>query len=384
MKAKRIGSLLMAAAMLTVAASGCAAGSKVDKVLKIGGIGPTTGDNAQYGMAVQHGAEIAVEEINKAGGIAGMQIEFNFQDDVSDAEKAVNAYNTLKDWGMNVLMGTVTSTPCVAVADKSKADNLFQLTPSGSSAECLKNDNVFRVCFSDPSQGVEAAKYIASKKLATKVAVLYDNSDSYSTGIYENFKSEAKNQNLELVTEQAFNKDTQDFSVLLQKAKDAKADMIFMPIYYNKASLIMSQSKSIAGFTPKFFGCDGMDGMLGQENFDASIAEGLMYMTPFNTTAKNEKTQSFISTYTEKYDKAPNQFAADAYDAIYIIKAACEKAGMTDGMSNSDLCDALKTAMTQIQFNGLTGQNIVWLENGEPNKEPNVMQIKNGAEIAVE
>ena len=379
MKAKQVGSLLVAAAMLMTAATGCAAGDKVEKVLKIGGIGPTTGAAAVYGEAVKNGAEMAVEEINKAGGIAGMQIEFKFQDDENDPEKSVNAYNNLKDWGMNLLMGTVTSNPCVAVADKTKADNMFQLTPSGSSAECVKNDNAFRVCFSDPNQGVEAAKYIAGHKLATKVAIIYDNSDPYSTGIYESFKAEAATQKLEIVAANAFNADNKtDFSVQIQKAKDAGADMIFLPIYYSEASLILKQTSSVAGFSPKFFGCDGMDGILALDNFDAKLAEGLMFMTPFDAASSDETIKTFVDNFNSKYGHTPNQFAADAYDAIYIIKDACEKAGVKDGISNSDLCDALKDALTKVSFNGVTGQNVVWEANGEPNKEPSVLQIKDG------
>ena len=379
MKAKQVGSLLVAAAMLMTAATGCAAGDKVEKVLKIGGIGPTTGAAAVYGEAVKNGAEMAVEEINKAGGIAGMQIEFKFQDDENDPEKSVNVYNNLKDWGMNLLMGTVTSNPCVAVADKTKADNMFQLTPSGSSAECVKNDNAFRVCFSDPNQGVEAAKYIAGHKLATKVAIIYDNSDPYSTGIYESFKAEAATQKLEIVAANAFNADNKtDFSVQIQKAKDAGADMIFLPIYYSEASLILKQTSSVAGFSPKFFGCDGMDGILALDNFDAKLAEGLMFMTPFDAASSDETIKTFVDNFNSKYGHTPNQFAADAYDAIYIIKDACEKAGVKDGISNSDLCDALKDALTKVSFNGVTGKNVVWEANGEPNKEPSVLQIKDG------
>ena len=384
MKAKQVGSLLVAAAMLMTAATGCAAGDKVEKVLKIGGIGPTTGAAAVYGEAVKNGAEMAVEEINKAGGIAGMQIEFKFQDDENDPEKSVNAYNNLKDWGMNLLMGTVTSNPCVAVADKTKADNMFQLTPSGSSAECVKNDNAFRVCFSDPNQGVEAAKYIAGHKLATKVAIIYDNSDPYSTGIYESFKAEAATQKLEIVAANAFNADNKtDFSVQIQKAKDAGADMIFLPIYYSEASLILKQTSSVAGFSPKFFGCDGMDGILALDNFDAKLAEGLMFMTPFDAASSDETIKTFVDNFNSKYGHTPNQFAADAYDAIYIIKAAAEQAGVTPDMSVADIGSALEAAMAEISVDGLTGDSMTWQATGEVSKAPKAVVIKDGAYSAM-
>ena len=192
-----------------------AAGS--EGTLKIGGIGPTTGDAAVYGLAVKNAAQLAVDEINAAGGVNGMTLELNFQDDESDAEKAVNAYNTLKDWNMQVLVGTVTSTPCIAVAEKSAADNLFQLTPSGSAVECIANENVFRVCFSDPNQGKASAQYIGENSLASKVAVIYDSSSVYSSGIYETFAAEAANQNIEIVAAEAFTADSnKDFTVQIQ------------------------------------------------------------------------------------------------------------------------------------------------------------------------
>lgn len=324
--------------------------------LKIGGIGPTTGDAAVYGLAVKNGAQLAVDEINAAGGINGIMLELNYQDDESDAEKAVNAYNTLKDWNMQVLMGTVTSTPCIAVAEKSAADNIFQLTPSGSAVECIANDNVFRVCFSDPNQGKASAQYIGENSLATKVAVIYDSSSVYSSGIYETFAAEAANQNIEIVAAEAFTADSnKDFTVQLQKAKDSGAELLFLPIYYNEASLILAQAKTI-GYAPTFFGCDGLDGILAVENFDTSLAEGVMLLTPF---------------------------AADAYDAIYAIKAAAEKSGITADMSASEICDAFKAAMTEITVDGLTGTGMTWTADGEPNKAPKAVKIVNGVYTAM-
>ena len=348
-------------------------------VFKIGGIGPTTGGAAIYGSAVKNAAELAVEEINAAGGIGGVQIEFKFEDDEHDAEKSVNAYNTLKDWGMQVLLGTVTSTPCQAVAAKTFEDNMFQLTPSGSAVECIANDNAFRVCFSDPNQGIASAQYIGENKLASKVAVIYDSSDIYSTGIYEKFAAEAANQGIEIVSAEAFTADSKtDFSVQLQKAKEAGAELLFMPFYYTEASIVLTQAAGM-DFDPIFFGVDGMDGILSVENFDTSLAEGLMLLTPFAADAEDEMTKSFVAKYQEAYGEIPNQFAADAYDGVYIIKAAMEKAGVTADMSVSDICDALKAAMTEISVDGLTGAGITWDASGEPSKAPKAVVIENGA-----
>lgn len=351
---------------------------------KIGGIGPLTGGAAVYGQAVKNGADIAVKEINAAGGINGMQIEFNFEDDEHDAEKAVNAYNQLKDWDMQVLMGTVTSNPCLAVADKSYEDNMFQLTPSGSAVECVQYDNAFRVCFSDPNQGSASATYIGEHQLASKIAVIYDSSDVYSTGIYEKFATEANNQDFEIVAAEAFTTDSKtDFTVQLQKAKDAGADLVFLPIYYSEASLILTQANTM-GFTPMFFGCDGLDGLLAVENFDTTLAENVMLLTPFAADAQDELTKHFVAEYKAGYNEVPNQFAADAYDAIYAIKMAAEQGAVTADMSASDICDVLKVAMTEITLDGLTGDGMTWTPDGEPEKAPKAVKIIDGVYTAMD
>ena len=350
---------------------------------KIGGIGPVTGAAAVYGQAVKNAAQLAVDEINAAGGINGALIEFNFQDDQHDAEKAVNAYNTLKDWNMQMLLGTVTSTPCTAVVEKTHEDNLFQLTPSGSAVESIQYDNAFRVCFSDPNQGTASAQYIGENKLATKVAIIYNSSDVYSSGIYQTFAAEAGNQGIEIVSAEAFTADSNtDFSVQLQKAKDSGAELVFLPIYYTEASIILGQADKM-GYAPIFFGCDGLDGILAVEDFDTALAEGVMLLTPFAADAEDELTQNFVKAYQENFGDIPNQFAADAYDGIYAMKAAIEKAGVTPDMSASDICDALKVSMTEITIDGLTGAGMTWNADGEPNKEPKAVKITDGAYAAM-
>lgn len=349
-------------------------------VFKIGVIGPITGPAAQYGLGVMNAAQIAVDEINANGGINGMTVELKFEDDEHDAEKSVNAYNTLKDWGMQALLGTVTSTPCIAVAAKTAEDNMFQLTPSGSAVECIANPNAFRVCFSDPNQGAASAQYIGENKLATKIGIIYNSSDVYSTGVVEKFEAEAANQGLEIVSKEAFTADSNtDFSVQLQKAKDGGAELVFLPFYYQEASIVLTQAADM-NFSPIFFGVDGMDGILGVEGFDTSLAEGVMLLTPFAADAQDELTQKFVAAYAEKCNgEIPNQFAADAYDGIYIIKAAAEAAGITADMSASEICDALVAQMTQITADGLTGEGITWDADGEPTKSPKAVVIENGA-----
>ena len=377
---------LISFVLVTMLAVGCLTGcggnnsaSTGEAVFKIGASGPLTGGAAAYGDAVNKGAQIAVEEINAAGGINGVKVEFKMNDDEHDAEKAVNAYNDLKDWGMQAFMGTVTSAPCIAVEAEASNDNMFLITPSGTAVDCISGSSAFRLCFSDPAQGTKSAEYIGVNKLATKIAIIYDSSDPYSSGICESFKAEAGNQGLEVVATEAFTADSKtDFKVQLQKAKDSGAELLFLPIYYQEASLILQQANDV-GFKPIVFGCDGLDGILGVENFDVSLAEGVMLLTPFAADAQDEKTQKFVTTYAAKFNnEVPIQFAADAYDAIYAIKAAAEKSGITADMSASDICNALAGAMSEITLEGLTG-TITWDASGEPNKEPKAVVITNGA-----
>lgn len=380
MKAKRVWGLALAAMLALGSFAGCGSSKKADSdVFRIGSIGPLTGDAASYGEAVKKGAELAVKEVNKDGGINGKKVEFKMEDDEADAEKAVNAYNTLKDWGMQMLAGTTTSASCIAVQAVAKEDNMFLLAPSATAVEAIEGDNAFRVCFSDPAQGTKSAQYMAEHKLAKKVAVIYDSSDPYSSGIYKNFKEEAKKQNIEIASAEAFTKDSKtDFSVQLSKAKDSGADLLFLPIYYQAASLILKQADDM-GYKPTIFGCDGLDGLLNVENFDTSLAEGAMLLTPFAADAQDEKTEDFVTAYKKAYDnQTPIQFAADAYDAVFAIKLASEDSKITPDMSVSDICDKLKTSMTKIKLEGTTG-TITWDKNGEPDKEPKAVVIENGA-----
>ena len=379
---KKLLTMILAGVLAASCLTGCGnmENASSSDTLILGGIGPLTGAAATYGNAVKKGAELAVDEINEAGGVNGIKFRLEFEDDEHDAEKSVNAYNTLKDNGAKIIIGSVTSVPCVAVADKTKEDNMFQLTPSGSSVECIENDNAFRVCFSDPNQGIASAQYISEHNLAKKVAVIYNSSDVYSQGIYEKFTKEAASRGIEITTAEAFTKDSAtDFNVQLQKIKQSGAELVFLPIYYQEAALILTQAKTL-GLDTKFFGCDGLDGLTSQLGDNASIANGVMLLTPFAADAKDEKTVKFVEAYKAKFnDETPIQFAADAYDAVYVIKTAMEDSQITDAtISVSDLCDKLKESMTKITVTGVTG-TMTWDANGEPTKEPKAMYIEDGS-----
>ena len=387
MKRKSYLTFLIALALCLAMLAGCGdKGSKETDTapIKLGGIGPTSGDAAVYGIAVKNGASIAVDEINALG---GMQFELKFEDDEHDAEKSVNAYNGLKDWGMQILVGTVTTTPGIAVAAETFEDRIFALTPSASSPDVIEGkDNVYQMCFTDPNQGIASAQYIQEKELGEKVAIIYNNADPYSTGIYEKFISEAETRNLEVVSTTTFTDDTaNDFSVQLSEAQNAGADLIFLPIYYQPASLILAQAKEI-GYEPAFFGVDGMDGILTMENFDVELAEGVMLLTPFVADSTDDLTVAFVEKYDELYGEVPNQFAADGYDVVYAIYEALKDTDVTAKTSASDMCDKLIEIFSSddFVFNGLTGDNMTWSESGEVAKSPKGMVIENGIYVGMD
>ncbi len=341
----------------------------------IGGIGPITGDAAQYGINVQDGIQLAVDEINAAGGVNGIKFELNFQDDQNDPEKSVNAYNTLKDKGMKLLVGTVTSKPCEAVSVDAANDNMFLITPSGSSVECITaGDNCFRMCFTDPKQGQIAAEYIGKNMSAKKIGIIYDSGDPYSSGIVEGFEAAAANNGLEVVEKQAFSDNKTDFNVQIQKIADSGADLLFLPFYYTEAALVIQQAQGKLNIP--IFGGDGLDGLIGALKENVSVAENVYVMSPYASTSPEEKSVKFTTAFQTKYPNVEvNQFAADGYDCVYAIKAAMEKAGINDAnISASELCDRLKKAMLEIELEGITG-NTKWTANGESEKAPKVLQI---------
>ena len=395
---KKVLAFTMALAMVAASFAGCGNSSSTDTAattaaagettaavqgtgtVKIGMSGPLTGGASAYGLAVKAGMEIAVEEINAKG---GLQLEFNAQDDEADGEKAVSAYNVLKDWGMQVMAGQVTTGAALAVAPESVSDNMFNLTPSAS-AESLATtgDNIFQMCFTDPNQGASAAELVSTKYAGSKVGIIYDSSDDYSSGLYKGFSANAATMGVEIVATTSYTADNKaDLSTQVTKCQEAGADLVFLPIYYTEAAQILSYANRI-GYTPKFFGCDGMDGILTVEGFDTALAEGLALMTPFDANASDEATQSFVTKFKERMNGlVPNQFAADGYDVIYDIYDALTAADVTGTESDSEICDALKAQFTTMTVDGLTGTGMHWDENGMISKAPAAVVIENGVYV---
>jgi branched-chain amino acid transport system substrate-binding protein len=376
-------SCMMAFAMASCGGGGSSESSGDASPILLGNTGPLTGPAAIYGNAVKNGGQLAVDEINAANP-DGIQLAWQAEDDEADGEKAVNAYNKLMDDGMKIFIGSTTSGSCVAASEKAFEDRVFELTPSASQVAVTEGkDNVFQLCFSDPNQGVAAADYVLENLPDAKVAVIYNNDSDYSTGIFDKFKAEYENSGKKIVAEQAAKEADTDYSAQVKAAKDAGADFIFLPMYYTPASNVLVQANKI-GYEPTFFGVDGMDGILTLEGFDATLAEGVMLLTPFIATAEDEATQKFVKAYEDAYGEEPNQFAADAYDCVYAVYDALNKAGLDASASHEEICEALIGVFTgDFTASGVTGAEMKWNEAGEVNKTPNAMVIENGVYVPV-
>ena len=382
---KKALSVTAAAALAVSAIAPVSVFADDKETFKIGVIGPMTGDYAQYGTNVYNATKIAADEINANGGFNGYNVEvLDAGDDQGDPEKGVNAYNDLLDKGMQMLVGSVTSASCIAVGAEA-ADSTFLFTPSGTAVDCITaGSNEFRMCFTDPAQGTKSAQFIGDHKLATKVAVLYDSMADYNSGIHDAFVEAAPDNGLEVVADEAYTTDSNtDYSVQLKKIKDSGAELLFLPNYYSDNALILQQAHEAGMDDIKIFGVDGMDGILGVENFDTSLAEGVMLLTPFSATAEDEATQKFVKAYNDAHDgETPNQFAADAYDVMYAMQLAANDAKVTPDMSNEDISAAMSASMLNIELKGLTGDS-KWTEDGECDKEPKAFEIKDGVYVEV-
>ena len=402
---KKVFALVMAAVMVLGMFAGCAANNapaatdapktteapKDDApateaaapagTIKVGAIGPLTGDYAIYGSAVANGIQIAIDEINAKG---GLQFELLSEDDQGDPTMAVNAYNVEMEKGMQVLLGTTTSGACAAVADVANEERVFVLTPSASNPVVNEGkDNVYQVCFTDPNQGASSAQTIKSLGVGEKIAVIWNNAQDYSTSIYQSFMAKAQEIGLEVVADTTFSDDgNADFSVQLQAAANAGADLVFLPIYYTPIVAIMQQADA-AGYDFKFFGVDGMDGLLAVEGFNTALAEGSYMLTPFDANKSDDLTSTFVSTYETKYGVTPNQFAADAYDAMYIFYAACQELGFTSETTPQEICEAMIPWMQTYTYTGLTGEGMVWTADGCVSKVATAYIIKDGAYASV-
>lgn len=380
MKKKFFAMFMAAVMMMTMVACGDSAdnggsqgGSDADTI-RIGGIGPLTGGYANYGISVKQGAQIAVDEINANGGINGKQVEFRFEDSQGDGESAVNAYGHLMDWGMNVSLGGTFSGETASIVAAAREDDILLLTPTGSADKCIDgNDKAFRICFYDSYQGAAAANYVKDNGLSTDVGILYESDYDYSVGLYNSFVAQAESAGLNIVETQTFTTTTTtDFSTQINALVDSGAKTVFIPIYAEEASTFLTQARGKFADDVYFFGADGLDGILGKVKQDPTIADNVLMLTPFAADSSDAAVQAFVSAYEAAYGATPDQFAADGYDAVYVVKAAIEAAnGSTSGAE-------LAAVMTTLEVNGVTGK-MTWTADGNTNKPASAIVYKDGA-----
>ena len=380
---KRILAALMALAMLG-AFSGCsntgdggsASGGSDSDTIRIGGLAPLTGDAASYGVAVNNAIQMAVEDINANGGIDGKQIEYIYYDEKGDTTEATNAYNKLvQDDKVMAIIGDVTTKPTLAVAQTSQQDNIPIITATATAAEVtLTGPNIFRACFTDPFQGELMASYASEKLGATKVAVLSDMADDYSSGIAEAFVAKAEELGMQVVADEKYQDGDVDFKSQLTNIKGQNPDVLFLPVYYEDLRLISAQAKEV-GVTAQLCGADGWDSVL-TDNFDSSVLDGGVFCSQYSTESTDERVQSFISAYKEKYEMDPNMFAVLAYDATNMMAQAISDAGSTDSQAIID-------AMAALEYDGLTG-HMTFDEDRNPQKSAVIVSIQDNAYKFVE
>ena len=381
-KFTKILCLAMTLVMCVAAMSAC--GSKLfadaDDTFCIGATGPLTGDNSSYGISVQRGAQIAIDEINAAGGLNGHKFSFEMLDDVAAADKAATGYTSLYEAGMQISIGSVTSGACKSFADAAKADNVLLLTPSASADNVINaGDHAFRVCFGDPQQGDLAADALVEAGYA-KIGVIYDTSDPYSDGIYKAFIARMtaleEAENTHYVVKSFDSDNNKDFATQVTDLKNAGCDVLFLPFYYTQAGLVAKNAASI-GYNVPIFGCDGLDGIKGQ--LDDTVTANIKYITPFDVNSTDAKVTAFVNAYKAKYNnETPDQFAADGYDAVMILFEAMKAANVTDvNISASDLTNAVKAVLTNgtFRYTGVTGIDMTWDATGSCNKKPNIVEV---------
>ncbi len=357
---KKVIGVVLALAIVVTCFAACGgntdnSGKTSDKIV-VGGTGPLTGDASSYGISVQQGAQLAIDEINAAGGMNGIQLEFIMKDDKATAAETATAYDQLMDAGMQISIGATTTGSCEAFA--------------ASVIEGRKN--AFRVCFGDPDQGVLAADTLVNDYKMKNIGCIYDTSDTYSSGIYDAFKSEMEKLGVSFTTKTFDKENNKDFSTQVEALKDC--DVIFTPFYYTEAGLV-ARACSAKGVNALIFGCDGLDGVAGQ--VDSTVTNEIKYITPFDVNSTDETISKFVASYKAKYSTTPDQFAADAYDAVYVIYNAMLKANITDAnISASELCDKVAAVLTGgMEFTGTTG-TMTWSADGAPNKTPTIVTVE--------
>lgn len=352
--------LVLAAAMF----AGC--GEKEPEVIKFGMLGAQSGEVAVYGLGVKNGEQLAIDEINAAGGVLGKQVELVAYDTEGDPTKAISLYNKLVDVDkIDVLVGPTFSGESIQVAKLANEGKMVMLTPTATNAVVTPGlEYVFRTCFSDPYQGKVAAKFATDVLGASKVVIFRNVGEDYSNGLADNF---VEAYGGEIVADEGYTNEDQDFKAIIAKIADLEPDAIFLPDYKQMVGLIASQLRD-AGVDVPLIGADGWDGV--QVDY-GEVMEGSYFTNHYAADDDAEAIQSFIAKYEAEYGETPNALAALGYDSAKIMAAAIEAAGTTD--SEKVLAELKKT-----DYNGVTGHTAFNADGDTAAKEAVIIKITGG------
>lgn len=369
---KKIIAMLTGATMMM--SCGANQSQEESSTIKVGGMGPLTGSAAMYGITVDKGAKLAFEEINANGGVLGKKFEYISLDEKADPIEAVNAYNKLTDEGVVAILGSVTSKPTLAVAELAAQDGIPMITPTGTQINITNaGPNIFRVCFTDPYQGSTLAKFSKDKLGAKTAAIMVNTSSDYSDGIANAFIKQAEKEGIKVVAKEGYSDGDKDFKAQLTKINSENPDILVVPEYYELSALIATQAREI-GMKSTFVGPDGWDGIIGAlDSSSYSVVDNSYFTNHYSTEDNNEKIQSFLKKYREKYNEEPTAFSALAYDTVYVLKNAIDKAGTTD---KAELTKAIKAS----DMDGVTG-HLTFDENNNPIKAVTIIKVQDGKYI---
>ena len=340
-------------------------GGATGDTLTIGMIGPITGSYATYGTAMQEGLELAVEEINAAGGICGMTVETQIMDDQGDATEALNAFNTLVSNGVSIIVGSATSGCTSAITDAANEEGVVLITPSATADNITTEDDyVFRACFKDSLQGDIAAAFVAEEGI-TKVGTIGCSADTYSQGLVDSFTAACEKRGIEVVAaESTATMNAQDFTNQFTAMVNAGAELVYAIYYYDAVGPFLISQARAAGFDGIIMGADGFDGSLGyvSEGTDYSAFNDVVWTNHYDPSDESGAVQEFVAAFEAKFGTTPISFSALTYDCVSMIKQAAEAAGSADASAVRD-----QLADTSVVYECVTG-TFSLDETGTPTK----------------
>ncbi|MEH7073139.1 ABC transporter substrate-binding protein [Neobacillus drentensis] len=385
MNKKNWAKMFMASTLLAGVLAGCS-GAKENsasesKTIKVGVNLELSGGVASYGESLENGIDIAVDEINKKGGVKGKKLEIIKVDNKSEASEATNgAIKLTSQDKVTAIIGAATSGDTVAQAQIANDTKTILLTPSGTSPNVTVADNgklneyVFRTSFIDPFQGIVAANFAANKLNLKNAAIFADSASDYAKGLAASFKETYEKDGGKVVSEEAYvGKDT-DFRATLTRIKSKNPEFIFIPGYYEEVGLIVKQAREL-GITVPLMGADGWDSPKLVELAGADALNNTFITNHYTSEDPDKNIQKFVTTYKEKYNnESPNAFNALGYDTVYLLADAIERAGGTD---TAKIKEALENTKDLSRITGV----ITIDKNHNPIKSATVLEYKDGKQV---